>query len=289
MQDNILVFGKNGQIASELNLILKDARFAGSLECNFENKDNVENFLENLNIKPDIIINASAYTNVDLAEDEKEKCLKINFEAVKTISEFCKRNNIILIHYSTDYIFDGNGEDAFLENNTENLNPLNYYGETKLLAENYIRSLDFSFYIIRTSWVYSRFGNNFVKKITQLLKEKEELSIINDQFGSPTWARNIAEITLEFIKRRPPFGIYHLTDDGFTNWYQFAFEIKENLIKKGEKLLNKNLKEISSQFYKTKAKRGRNSKLSKDKIKNNLNIKLKNWKDSLSEFILNEN
>ncbi|MEN9782452.1 MAG: hypothetical protein RL208_602 [Pseudomonadota bacterium] len=280
--NNILVFGQNGQVASALKNTLKSATFVSSKECNFENSDEVENFLNNLNFKPQFIINTSAYTKVDLAESEQDKCLQINGNSVKMIADFCKKHDIVLIHYSTDYVFDGSGNDVFLEENIINLNPINYYGYSKLLGEGCIQESGCKNYIIRISWVYSEIGSNFVKTMIKLMQEREELNVIHDQIGSPTYAGDVADVTLEFIKQKPEFGIYHFTNDGFISWFDFAIEIW-NIIKNDSRLNIKTTKinPILTQDYKTAAKRGLNSRLSKEKIIKNLNIKLKDYKKSL--------
>ncbi len=287
MQD-ILVFGKNGQISTALSIIIPNANYIGLNDCDFSKKENIEDFLNNLKYLPKIIINASAYTKVDLAETEKDLCLEINANSVKIIAEFCNRNDIIFIHYSTDYVFDGTGDTEFDEENTINLKPLNYYGYTKLLGDKYIQKSNCKFYIIRVSWVYYEFGQNFVKTMLKLLQEKGELNIINDQIGSPAYALDVAKITLEFVKQKPKYGIYNFTNEGFISWFDFVLEIK-NIIENDSRfnVKTKIINKITSDKYITVAKRGLNSRLSKEKIKNNLNINLENWKDSLKKMIKN--
>lgn len=270
----LLIFGKNGQIGSNIVKLLKnekffDVRSYSSKDIDFSNLDNFKLFLKNISSKPDIIINCAAYTNVDKAEEERALCDAINHKAVKEIADFCRENDIILIQYSTDYVFNGHGNIAFKTSNKKDLSPLNHYGKTKLLAEKAIQDSSCKYIIFRISWIYdfdAKF-KNFYNTIKKLAKEKEVLSIIDDQVGSPTRADFIAFNTIKIIKKidRNPKKylkkIFHLNDGRYISWYDFAIEIIENLRNSGEKLLVKEIKKIKSFEYKTLAIRPLNSRL----------------------------
>ncbi len=286
MTTNIIIFGKNGQVASNLIRLFAEKNrcenrfennfniqsYSGS-EVDFANLPALENFLNNLStnlsFSPDFIINAAAYTNVDKAEDEQELADLINHQAVAIIAKYCAKNNITLIHYSTDYVFDGSGTEPFAEDNTKNLNPLNHYGRTKLEGEKEIINSGCDYLIFRISWVYDHNpnGSNFLNTITKLAKEKEILNIISDQIGSPTSARFVAANTIKIIQKlltsatKLPSGIYHLNDGRYISWYDFALEIINNLREKGEVLKVKEINPIKTSEYKTKAIRPLNSRL----------------------------
>ncbi len=279
IQDNkmkILIFGKNGQIGSNLCNIFNEIKFSvksfSSKDIDFCDLLNLEKFLNNLNFKPNFIINAAAYTNVDKAEIEKDKCNLINNEAVSIIAKYCKKNNIILIHYSTDYVFDGTGFEPFLEDNTQNLKPLNYYGFSKLCGEKNIKNSGCEYLILRVSWVYdlNEKHKNFYNTIKKLAKEKEYLEIVDDQIGSPSNAKDIAEITKTIIQKiiegKRFSGIYHITNQKYISWYDFALQIIQELKDNNEKLKVKNIKAIKSINYKTIAKRPLNSRLANTKL-----------------------
>lgn len=270
----ILIFGKNGQVASNLlQLFSAEKNFevasVSSAQVDFANLENLNYFLKNLETKPDIIINCAAYTNVDKAEDEHELCDIINHKAVAEIAKFCQKNNIILIHYSTDYVFNGSGNLPFEVSNIKDLQPLNIYGKTKLLAEKAIQNSLCKYIIFRVSWIYDLDENhkNFYNTIKRLAKEKEVLSIINDQVGSPTRADFIAENTIKIIKNLPQNSqkylnkIFHLNNGRFISWFDFAVEIVEELRQKNEKLAVKEIRKITTAEYKTAATRPLNSRL----------------------------
>lgn len=270
----ILIFGKNGQVASNLlQLFSAEKNFevasVSSAQVDFANLENLNSFLKNLETKPEIIINCAAYTNVDKAEDEPELCDIINHKAVAEIAKFCQKNNIILIHYSTDYVFNGRGNLPFKVNNRKDLRPLNIYGKTKLLAEKAIDASGAKYIIFRVSWIYdfNEKHKNFYNTIKKLAKEKEILSIIDDQVGSPTRADFIAENTIKIIKNLSQNSkkylnkIFHLNNGRFISWYDFAVEIVEELRSKNEILAVKEIKKIKTQDYKTKATRPLNSRL----------------------------
>lgn len=286
---NIIIFGKNGQVGSNLVKIFSaeknfNVTSFSSSDIDFSQPQILENFLNNLKIIPDFIINAAAYTAVDKAEEEKELCDLINHQAPAIIAKYAAKKDVIFIHYSTDYVFDGSGNLPFEENNQKNLNPLNIYGRTKLLGEKAIIDSACKYIILRTSWVYDDNGKNFANSIIKLAKEREVLTIVSDQIGSPTSAKSIAFHSLEIVKKLQnwpnnfPSGIYHLVNNRFISWYEFAIEIVEFLRKNKVVLTTKEIKEIKTSDYKTAATRPLNSRLSCKKIQDVFGIKIKSEK-----------
>jgi dTDP-4-dehydrorhamnose reductase len=286
MMKNIIIFGKNGQVGSNLVQILAaEGNFIvkafSSSEVDFSDLKKLREFLENLQTKPDFIINAAAYTNVDKAEDETKLADLINHQSVAIIANYCAKNQIKLIHYSTDYVFDGSGDEPFAEDNSKNLHPLNHYGKTKLDGEKAIIASGCDYLIIRISWVWDSNPNskNFVNTIARLAKEQEEISVVDDQIGSPTSAHFVAENTIKIIKKLSdsadeiskhfPNRIYHLNNGKYISWYDFAVEIIDNLKRKGEVLRVKKINPIKTSKYKTKATRPLNSRLKPSQIFSN--------------------
>lgn len=258
----ILVFGKNGQVATALREILPEATFLGSDSANFLNPSQVIQSLDEH--QPTVVINASAYTQVDKAEADREAALTINATTPKAIAEWCKNHDALLIHYSTDYVFDGSGEKPWLE--TDMPNPQNYYGLSKWEGEKAIQASDCKHYIFRVSWVYSPWGNNFKKTILRLAQEREELKIVADQWGSPTKAEDIAAATKQVVEKylsnKPAaYGLYHWRFRDYTTWHQFALEIVEGAKKSGLPIKTKNILPITTEAFPTPAKRPKNSRL----------------------------
>lgn len=292
-KQKLVVFGKNGQVAKALaKEILEHAvfglwesNFFGSNEVSFENPVQVLQVLEQLN--PTVVINAAAYTAVDLAETEKEKALKINAETPAEIAKWCKKNGAVLIHYSSDYVYEGLGIEPHQEN--EKHSPQSHYGFTKSQGDEEIIKSGCKHLIFRTSWVYFEQGKNFV--VTMLkLSEKPELKIVSDQVGSPTYAKDIARATLKALDislraAKFPSGIYHLTNEGFTSWADFAKQIfskaKEvELIQQEPKVIA-----IPSSEYPTPAKRPLNSRLDTKKIREAFGVDLRPWNEALTEML----
>lgn len=269
---HIIIFGKNGQVGSSLiEAFAEEKNYSieafSSSEADFSNLKNLEKILNNFKKKTDFIINAAAYTNVDKAEEERDLADLINHKAVKIIAEFCAKNQIKLIHYSTDYVFDGSGNQPFTEDNQKNLQPLNYYGLTKLNGEKAIINSGCEYLILRTSWVWNETGKNFFNTIKRLAQEKEDLAIVSDQIGSPTNARDIALNTVKIIKSGIFIsGIYHFTSQNYISWYDFALKIIADCKKQGLEIKTKEIKPIKSSEYQTKAIRPLNSRLNCDKV-----------------------
>ena len=283
----VLVLGSNGQIGNSLRDKL-DQKFNDILFCakkdidigNFENTKN-----EIINFHPEVVINASAYTKVDKAEEEIEEARLINSLAVLNLANICKSIGSLLIHFSTDYVFDGSSSKPYTEKSKTN--PKSVYGQTKLEGEKNIISCGCDFIILRTSWVFSEYGENFLKTMIHLGQEKDELSIVSDQFGNPTYAKDIA-IIVDKILKDLKFGfksqIFNYSGDSTCSWFDFAEEIfqqAKNLNLKTPRIIKK----VDSEQYITKAKRPKYSVLDNTKILNQFLVKESNWKLGISEIL----
>lgn len=277
----ILVTGANGQLGSELRFLSKNKNhhewfFTDIQDLDFSDIDSIEKNISLIN--PEIIINCAAYTNVDKAESEVDLANLINFKAVDKISKWSSANNCKLIHISTDYVFDGNSSNPLKEDAITC--PLNSYGLSKLKGEKACLKNDPQCIIIRTSWVYSSFGKNFVKTILSLMSQKNSLSIINDQVGCPTYARDLAEVIISIINYKDWIpGLYHYSNDGEVSWFDFAKSIKKYFD------FSTILIPILTEEYPTPAKRPHYSILDKSKIKTTFNINVPNYKISLEKCI----
>ena len=279
----VLVLGAGGQLGrclkeESLNHPELSFLFKNSTELDITNKKSIETVFSEHNIQ--YCINCAAYTGVDKAEEEQAVAFLVNAEAVKNLALVCKTHHTVLIHISTDFVFDGNKSIPYIESDIPN--PLNVYGASKLKGEEYITTTLKSFFIIRTSWLYSEFGNNFMKTMIRLAQEKRELNIVSDQFGTPTYARDLAQTLLQIIFfNKKDFGIYHYSNEGVVSWYDFAKEIF-NLFK-----IEIKVNGISTNEYPTPASRPRYSVLSNKKIVKTLGIQSVNWKDSLQIAVSN--
>jgi len=280
----ILVTGKNGQLGRSIQKFISnydDHEFtlAGREELNLSSPEIISKYFDT-NPHFDVIINCAAYTAVDRAEEEEDLADQINHLAVKHLAEFANSQNAKLIHISTDYVFDGKNESLYLE--SDNPNPINVYGKTKLLGEKAaLKTMPNNLIILRTSWVYSEFGNNFVKTMLKLGNEMNEIKVVSDQIGSPTYASDLARAILHIIsndnfsKKSFPTEVFHFSNMGETSWSDFAKEIF--------RLSNLNCKvnPISTDQYPTPAIRPQNTTLSKEKIKNHFSLKIPLWQQSL--------
>ncbi len=283
----ILVFGKQGQLAQAFNeTVPKELEgvtvFASSHDANFEKADFLEGYLDHAG--PEIVVLCSAYTQTDRAEEERLLAEQLNVRAPKEIARWCGKNDALLIHFSTDYVFSGAGEKPWKE--TDETNPLSWYGETKLASEDAIQASGCRHFIFRTSWVYSENGKNFVKTMMKLGKDRDVLRVVNDQIGSPTYAYDIAENVWKIIKRykageKFKFGIYHLTGQGFTNWADFASAIFEEARALKHPLKVQKVEGIPTSDYPTAAQRPLNSRLDQTKVKEQFGIEMPQWRESL--------
>lgn len=266
----IYVLG-SGQLASELKQIYvgHDVRFLSRSELDLSNTDALEHFLNTTKIS--ILINAAAYTNVDQAESERDIATRVNVSSPALIAKYATRMNFKFIHFSTDYVFDGKKTIPYIED--DHTCPLNIYGKTKADGEREVLLENPKALIIRTSWLYSSYGKNFVKTIFKLASERPELSVIYDQVGTPTFARDLAEIIPLTYGLE---GIYHFSNEGVTSWYDFAHEI---IRLKG---LQTKLKPILTNEFPSKTRRPEFSVLNKNKIKQALGITIPHWTESLA-------
>lgn len=282
----ILVTGANGQLGNEIRKKTAEIKspflyiFTDYNELDITDEKSVMLFLDEH--KPDFLINCAAYTAVDKAETDIENVMLINATATANLVTACKTNDTIFIHISTDYVFDGKKPEPYLE--SDMANPIAIYGKTKLIGEQ--NALQYSkTIIIRTSWLYSEFGNNFVKTMLRLGTQHEKIKVVSDQIGSPTFAADLAGAILqivEIIKENPQkakFGIYHFSNAGACSWYEFAKEIMT--------LAHKNctVEPISTAEYPTVAQRPQYSLLSKEKIKSDYSVSVPYWKASLETCI----
>jgi len=274
----ILVTGANGQLGKELQQLAPsfpqyEFIFLSRADLPIHHFELVRHFFEGYH--PQYLINCAAYTAVDRAEEERDKAFQVNGEAVGVLAAICKAQHCQFIHISTDYVFDGAATVPYTEEAPTN--PQSVYGASKLLGEQEAMRFNTDSLIIRTSWVYSEFGKNFVRTMVKLLQEKEEISVVNDQFGSPTYAADLAEAILKIIgSGKWEAGIYHYCNEGIISWYDLAVAIKE------AKASGCTIKPIPTSAYPTLAKRPPYSVLDTSKLREVYAISPKNWKESLA-------
>lgn len=303
MNKNILITGAEGQLGNSIKLLVAKSKdnffFTNHHNLDICNILDIEDFVKNNKI--DIIVNCAAYTAVDKAEQDKDNAFIVNQKAVKFLSEISVQNNCYLIHISTDFVFDGKTVNFY--NETDIPNPLNVYGASKLKGEKAIYKMAFNdenhFFkdnylygadsrlnctIIRTSWVYSNFGNNFVKTIQKLALAKDKITVISDQIGTPTYAKDLAKIILKFIDIKPIKGIeiFNFSNEGVASWYDFA----KAIVKSSN--INCDVQPILVKNYSSSTIRPKFSVLDKTKIKNYLGISIPYWQESLDKFIKNK-
>lgn len=277
----IVITGSNGQLGSELQEILKshsdkDCVFLDRSQLPLDEPAKIGEVLANLD--PDVIIHAAAYTAVDKAESEETLADTVNHLASSEIAKYAAANKVKLIAISTDYVFDGTSSQALKEDAA--VDPINVYGLSKLRGEEAIQRIEPNAIIIRTSWVYSIYGNNFVKTMIRLMTEREEISVINDQVGSPTYAYDLANAIVSIIESKDwKPGIYHYSNEGEISWFDFASAIKEI------KQFGCKINAIPTTAYPTPAKRPKFSLLDKSKIKSDYNLQIPEWKASLELMI----
>lgn len=273
----ILVAGANGQLGKafqdiQFNHPAFQFHFFTKEELNIADISNVEAVFTH--VQPDYCINCAAYTAVDKAETEREIAFLINQTGVKNLAQIAAQSNSRLIHISTDYVFDGNGNEAYNENHS--VNPQNVYGESKLRGEQEALAVNSDSLIIRTAWVYSEHGNNFVKTMLRLMQSKEEIGVVADQMGSPTYAGDLAKAILFIITSNKWVpGIYHYSNEGIISWYEFAKAIQTYINSACR------VNAIPSSAYPTPAKRPAYSVLNKDKIKSTFGVTIPDWQESL--------
>lgn len=280
----ILVTGKNGQLGSELQEVAKSSNheyiFVNSTEGDITNIKQLRTLVETNKI--DCLINCAAYTNVDLAEDENEKAFAVNLNGVKNIDDLAKEFHFKYIHISTDYVFNGEQSTAYLP--TDKTDPIGVYGKSKRAGEEIIENSSCEALIIRTAWVYSSFGKNFVKTMLHYGSERENLNVVDDQIGSPTYAKDLAEFCDYILSHKSKIDengtIYHFTNEGEISWATFASKIMELAT------IDCKINRIPSSEYPTKAKRPHYSLLDLKKSKVDFGIKIRSWDEALRECLL---
>lgn len=290
----ILVIGKNGQVGQSIqNLVNKTSNsnlsdygfvFVGRDELDLSKASNIQAYFEKN--KFDVVINCAAFTDVEKAEVDENDASLINHIAVKEVATIAKKNNMKLIHISTDFVFDGDKREPYIE--SDKTSPINIYGKTKLAGEfAAISIMKFNAIVLRSSWIYSEFGNNFVDTIIKNATFKGQLNIISDQFGTPTYANDLAQTIIDilnkdkFNEREMPSEIYHYSNEGECTWFDFAKEIVDIL------QIDCNLSPITSDDYPQLAKRPKYSVLSKKKISEEFDLNINYWKDSLKSCLQN--
>jgi dTDP-4-dehydrorhamnose reductase len=274
----VLVSGANGQLGYDVVKKLKEENIEhyGATRENFDltNEKETKEFI--LDYAPDVIVHCAAYTDVDQAEVERDLCYQINVEGTRYLAEKAKELDAKMLYISTDYVFDGKSDKPY--ELTDQPNPLNYYGETKYQGEQLIQKELDKFFIVRTSWLFGEHGDNFVKTMLKLGKKRDEISVVADQYGSPTYTGDLAELIVEMIKS-DKYGIYHATNEGFCSWYEFAKEIFKSAD------MDIEVKPVSSDEFETIAERPNNSRLSTQSLTNNGYYSLDNFNESIVKYL----
>lgn len=282
----VIIIGATGQLGSELSQLTPVDQAIDLVSGDSQSMDITSDHGINAirDQRPDLVINASAYTKVDLAETEADKAFSINHRAVQQLASTCRDISARLIHVSTDFVFDGSRPRPYAPDDKPN--PLSVYGSSKLQGEQAIQSIKkLDFAIIRTAWVYSRHGQNFVKTMLRLMRERPELGVVYDQTGGPTWARNLAELIWQIGFDAGIQGVHHYTDAGVTSWYDFAVAIQEEALDLG--LLDKpcNIRPILTAAYPTPATRPHYSVLDCQTLEHALQIQRPHWRTSLRHML----
>jgi dTDP-4-dehydrorhamnose reductase len=275
----VLVVGRNGQLASELKKAFPQWRFCGRAEMDIRSVGSIKNTLAQY--LPKVVINTAAYTAVDLAETEKDLCFDLNADAVYNLGEACKAVGCKLIHVSTDFVFDGTSNTPYTESAI--VSPLGNYGKSKYQGEKYLEELDLDAAVVRTSWLYSSHSPNFVLTMLRLAKEKKEIKVVWDQVGSPTWTKDLAQALNQMVLQKEKimrYEVYHYSNEGLASWYDLAYSAIHPTASASVSVLP-----ILSSQYPTPAERPNYSVLSNEKIKNKFNLTIPNWRESLSNCL----
>jgi len=286
----IWLIGNKGMFGNDVEKLLKErglTYWVSDREVDISDYKALEKFGKDRKIK--WIINCTAYTKVDKAEEEIDEAFRINKDGVRNIALFSAKKQIRLIHISTDYVFDGwQEEGAVAYREDDKTNPINIYGKSKLAGEQEIKKILNEYFIIRTAWLYGLQGNNFVYTMLRLFKERDMVRVVEDQWGSPTYTVDLARAILKIIEDDSiSYGIYHFTNEGVINWYEFARTIYKKVKRLGLIEDNKKveIQPIKSSDYPTVAMRPKYSILSKEKIKREFNLKIKDWDEALEGFL----
>ncbi len=270
----VLIVGARGMLGQDLMNVFSEYEPIGVDREEMDVTDPESVFKKMDEVQPDVVINAAGYTAVDVAEtaDGQQDAIAINGMAVGTLAEICKQHDIPLIHFSTDYVFDGNKADPYKETDTPS--PINKYGESKLLGETLLQKNTDKFYLIRTSWLFGKHGKNFVTTMIDLGKQGKQLTIVNDQIGKPTWSCDLAESVLTLLVEKRPYGIYHLVNEEAVSWYDFAVEIFQ------QTQMEVDVLPVSSEEFVRPAHRPKNSCLANTKFP-----LLRSHKDALQNYL----
>lgn len=282
MKMKVLVTGAKGQLGTDVvNELLKRGMEAVGVDIDqmdITDKTACENVIIGSNF--DAVIHCAAYTAVDAAEENQALCEKINADGTRNIAEVCKSENLKMMYISTDYVFDGTGERPWEP--ADSRDPLNVYGDTKYKGEIEVESLLDQFFIVRIAWVFGDNGNNFIKTMLRLGKERGEVNVVADQVGSPTYTYDLARLLVDMIQTGR-YGIYHATNEGICSWYEFAVEIFK------QAGMDVTVNPVSSEEFPAKAKRPKNSRMSKEKLTAEGFERLPMWQDALSRFLAANN
>jgi dTDP-4-dehydrorhamnose reductase len=283
----IWLVGNKGMLGTEIDGLLRarDAAFiASDREVDITREGDPERFLSSHGVRAlDCIINCSAYTAVDAAEDEPDRAFAVNETGVRALAAVARGTGAVLLHVSTDYVFDGTKEGAYEEDDSPN--PTSVYGKSKLAGECAIQETLDRYFIVRTAWLYGRHGKNFVGTMLRLFSERDRVTVVDDQWGSPTFAPDLARAMIAIVERREtPYGTYHFANEGRTNWYEFAVEIYSQARERGLARPGVAIVPISSVEYPAKARRPANSLMSKEKIKKALGMEIRSWRDALRSY-----
>ena len=267
----VLVTGANGMLGQDLCPILEDIGcFVYESDIDTLDVTNEEEISVAIaTIKPDVVIHTAAYTNVDKAEEERDLALKINEQGTANVAKACAKNDCVMVYISTDYVFDGNKNEPYLPE--DDVNPINYYGLTKLKGEEAVKKYCEKHYIVRTSWLYGHHGKNFVETMISLAEDKE-LKVVNDQIGCPTWTVELANGIIKLLGAQKPYGTFHICGSGQTSWHGFAKEIFEQIG------ASANLVECTTDEFKRPAERPKYSVMNNDKI-------CRDWKIALKDYL----
>lgn len=271
---NVLIIGANGMLGKDLMTVFASHNPTGVDREEMDITDPMAVNMKLDEILPDVVINASGYTAVDMAEgpDGQQEAIAINGIGVGTLAEACAKRGMPLVHFSTDYVFDGAKNGEYKESDSPA--PINHYGESKLLGETLLQKYCTKFYLIRTSWLYGKHGKNFVQTMIDLGKKGQQLTVVNDQIGKPTWTYDLAESVHSLIVELRPFGIYHLVNEDTVSWYDFAVEIFQEL------QMEVNVLPVSSEEFVRPARRPLNSALANTKFP-----LLRSHKDALRNYL----
>ena len=279
----VLVTGANGQLGQEFKNNVSNSNhkfyFTNVSELDITKKKEILDYVTIHKIE--LIINCAAYTNVDDAEINKRQAIKVNLDAVKNLIEICEEKKLKMIHFSTDYVYNSDNLNPI--NEGSNINPINYYGISKREGERIIEKSSSDSIIIRISWLYSMYGNNFVKNMIQKGENGDKIYVINDQFGCPTYSKDLVDCTINIIDSNKfnKHKVYNFSNEGFTNWFEFTKKIFE--LKK----ITCDILPVNSNSYKRTATRPKFSVTDKSRIKDIFNLKIRSWDEALEEFIVN--